>query len=149
MADSNDGLPPLQKKSWSDFRLTSAEWKLVKMVYDCLEVGFLLSSLYFSHLMQIVAARHNELSNEELATCTRVLPMLELLMSEWEDLLTKPEYEPVHGALRAGVALLEKYYRRADDTDAYFIAHGEFAVLYFWFVCIHIDHWQFSIQPSS
>jgi hypothetical protein len=35
------------------------------------------------------------------------------------------EYEPVHHALQAGITLLEKYYRRADDTDAYFIAHGE------------------------
>ena len=52
--------------------------------------------------------------------------MLELLMSEWEDLLCKSEYERVHDALRAGIALLEKYYRRADDTDAYFIAHGKF-----------------------
>jgi hypothetical protein len=72
-----------------------------------------------------VAARHNELSNEELATCTRVLPMMELLLSEWEDLLDNIEFEPVHHALRAGIALLEKYYRRADETDAYFIVHGE------------------------
>ena len=63
-------------------------------------------------------------TNEELATCTRVLPMLELLMSEWEDLLEDEEYEPVYGALRSGISLLEKYYRRADDTDVYFIAHG-------------------------
>jgi len=51
--------------------------------------------------------------------------MMELLMSEWEELLENQEYEPVHGALRAGISLLEKYYRRADDTDVYFIAHGE------------------------
>ncbi len=51
--------------------------------------------------------------------------MLELLMSEWEELLENKEYEPVHHALRAGIALLEKYYRRADDTDVYFIAHGK------------------------
>ena len=50
--------------------------------------------------------------------------MLELLMSEWEDRLEDKEFEPVHDALRAGIALLEKYYRRADDTDAYFISHG-------------------------
>lgn len=50
--------------------------------------------------------------------------MLELLMSEWEELLENDEYEPVYGALRAGISLLEKYYRRADDTDVYFIAHG-------------------------
>ena len=45
-------------------------------------------------------------------------------MSEWEDLLEDAEYAPVHDALRAGISLLEKYYRRSDDTDAYFIAHG-------------------------
>jgi len=51
--------------------------------------------------------------------------MLEMLMSDWEDLLENEEYEPVHDALRAGIVLLEKYYRRADDTDAYFISHSK------------------------
>ena len=37
--------------------------------------------------------------------------MLELLMSEWEELADDPEYEPVHEGLQAGVRLLEKYYR--------------------------------------
>ena len=55
----------------------------------------------------------------------RVLPMLELLMSEWEELLENEEYGPVHVALQAGISLLEKYYRRTDDTDVYFIAHGK------------------------
>ncbi|KAM6491093.1 hypothetical protein JOM56_013332, partial [Amanita muscaria] len=109
-ADANEDLAPLKNKTWSDYRLTTAEWKLIKLVHHCLKV---------------VAARHNELSNEELATCTRVLPMLELLMSEWEDLLEDPDYEPVHEALRAGIGLLEKYYHRADDTDAYFISHSK------------------------
>ena len=39
--------------------------------------------------------------------------MLELLMSEWEDRLEDNKYEPVHDALKAGIKLLEKYYRRA------------------------------------
>ena len=47
-----------------------------------------------------------------------------MLMSDWEDLLDKPDFAPVHGALHAGIELLEKYYRHADDTDAYFISHG-------------------------
>ena len=72
----------------------------------------------------MVFDHHNELLNEELATCTRVLPMLELLMSEWEDHVKKVEYEPVHEALHTGIKLLEKYYRQADDTNMYFIAHG-------------------------
>jgi hypothetical protein len=46
-------------------------------------------------------------------------------MSKWEDLLEDDEYEPIHNTLQAGVKLLEKYYRRSDDTDVYFIAHGK------------------------
>lgn len=76
----------------------------------------------------MVSARHNELSSEEAPTCTRVLPMLELLMSEWEDRLEDEDYKPVHHALKAGITLLEKYYRRADDTDAYFISHGTWSL---------------------
>jgi hypothetical protein len=49
-----------------------------------------------------------------------------MLMSNWEDLLDNNDFEPVHGALHAGVKLLKKYYRRADNTDAYFISHGMF-----------------------
>ena len=52
-----------------------------------------------------------------------------MLMSDWEDLLDKPKFEPVHKALRAGIKLLEKIYRRADDTDAYFISHGSCILL--------------------
>lgn len=47
-----------------------------------------------------------------------------MLMSDWEELLDNNEFEPVHDALRAGLKLLEKYYRRADDMDVYFISHG-------------------------
>jgi hypothetical protein len=61
--------------------------------------------------------------------CMRVLPMLELLMSEWEDHLEDEKYEPVHDALAAGIKLLEKYYCRADDMDAYFIAHSKWSLI--------------------
>ena len=56
-------------------------------------------------------------------------------MSEWEELLEDKEYKPVHEALKAGISLLEKYYRRADDTDVYFIAHG----MYHYFHKLSID----------
>jgi hypothetical protein len=46
-------------------------------------------------------------------------------MSDWEDLLKDEEYKPVSDALHAGIKLLEKYYRCADDTDAYFISHSK------------------------
>ena len=51
--------------------------------------------------------------------------MLGLLIYEWEDLSSKQEYLPLHDMLKAGIALLKKYYWWADDTDTYFIAHGK------------------------
>ena len=87
-----------------------------------------LSSPLCSHLIilliKFVAKRHNELSKEDTPTCNRLYPTLEMLMSDWEDLFKKEKFEPVHDALRAGIALLEKYYRRADNMNAYFISHS-------------------------
>ena len=37
--DANEDLPPLVDKSWSDYRLQPAEWKLVKLVHNCLKVS--------------------------------------------------------------------------------------------------------------
>jgi hypothetical protein len=48
-----------------------------------------------------------------------------MLMSDWEDLVEITEYEPIHDALHASIKLLEKYYRHADNTDAYFISHSK------------------------
>jgi hypothetical protein len=41
--DSNDDLPPLKDKSWKDYHLTAQEWKLVKLVHNCLKVTVYLS----------------------------------------------------------------------------------------------------------
>ena len=52
-----------------------------------------------------------------------------MLMSDWEELLDSEKFKPVHAALHAGIALLEKYYRRADDTNSYFISHSKSSLL--------------------
>ena len=63
-------------------------------------------------------------------------------MLEWEDLLEKEEYTPVYDALHAGITLLEKYYRCADDTDVYYIAHGVWHELFFWLSTDVLSHFQ-------
>jgi hypothetical protein len=45
-ADSNEDLPPLQNKSWSDYCLTHPEWKLIKLVHKCLKVTKYLFVMY-------------------------------------------------------------------------------------------------------
>lgn len=42
-AGSNENLPPLKNKAWSDYHLTAQEWKLVKLVHNCLKVTVNLS----------------------------------------------------------------------------------------------------------
>ena len=41
-ADTNDDLTPLKNKTWIDYCLSSLEWKLIQLIYDCLKVCFLL-----------------------------------------------------------------------------------------------------------
>ena len=120
-------MPPLKNKVWADYRLTPFEWKHVKLVHHCLKVCIVILSHYYPIIKftKLIAKRHNELSKEDSPTCTRLYPTLEMLMSDWEELLENDAFEPVHSALRAGIALLEKSYRRADDTKAYFISHSK------------------------
>ena len=75
--------------------------------------------------IKLVAKQHNELSKEAIPTCNQLYPTLEMLMLDWKELLENKAFEPVHDALRAGIALLEKYYCHADDTNAYFISHSK------------------------
>ena len=35
-------------------------------------------------------------------------------------------YKPVHAALNAGLANMQKWYQKTDDTSIYFISHGKF-----------------------
>jgi len=47
-ADANEDLPPLSKnKSWLDYRLTPAEWKLIKLAFNCLKVCFHYRLFYY------------------------------------------------------------------------------------------------------
>ena len=50
-ADSNDDLPPLKDKVWVDYRLQGPEWKLIRLVHNCLKVSLLL--LFFFVVLSI------------------------------------------------------------------------------------------------
>ena len=47
--------------------------------------------LHYIHLimafLKLVAKQHNELSKEDTPTCSQLYPTLEMLMSDWEELL--------------------------------------------------------------
>ncbi|KAM6498413.1 Ribonuclease H-like domain containing protein [Amanita muscaria] len=109
LADENDTIPPLSGgKKWSDYKLSSPEWQIIKLAQNCL---------------QILAKTHGELSANKTATCHKVFPLLEILQSRWETLCKDDAYAPVKHALEAGLKNMQKWYRKTDDTSIYFISH--------------------------
>lgn len=62
------------------------------------------------------------------------IPFLEFLQTRWEALLRKDEFAPVHDGIRAGLKNLQKWYRKLDDTDVYFVCLGKFILLTHCFV---------------
>lgn len=60
-------------------------------------------------------------SSETLPTVWKTIPILELLQTQWEIMLEEPKFLPVSSGIAAGLERLKKWYRRIDDSDAYFI----------------------------
>jgi hypothetical protein len=52
--------------------------------------------------------------------------VLKLLSQSWEDLGDDLDYETLAAPLQAGLANLGKWYRRTDESDAYFIIMGKY-----------------------
>ena len=128
LADENEDIPPLaNSKNWSNFKLAGAEWQLIQLAYNCLVVrsDIVTFPLCF-HLCwsQILASVHGELSAEKMPTCHKVFLLLEKIQMEWEDLCDNPQYHPVQDAIQAGLDIMEKWYRKTDDTSIYFVSHG-------------------------
>ena len=59
-----------------------------------------------------------------MPTCHKVFLLLEKIQMEWEDLHDNPQYHPVQDAIQAGLDIMEKWYRKTDDTSIYFVSHG-------------------------
>lgn len=57
-------------------------------------------------------------------TLGRTIPVLEFLQESWDNMARHEKFSNVSDAISAGMENLNKWYRKVDDTDAYFIALG-------------------------
>jgi hypothetical protein len=46
------------------------------------------------------------------------------MQEAWENMAVHKKFEDVQEAIEAGLANIQKWYRKVDDTDAYFICLG-------------------------
>ena len=102
----------------------TAEWQIIKLVHHCLSVSPWFLNISCPKLSQIPAVTHGELLAHKEPMCYEVFLLLERLQTQWETLHANDNYEPVHEALDAGLANMQKWYQKTDDTSIYFISHG-------------------------
>jgi len=57
-------------------------------------------------------------------TVWRTIPVLEFLLQSWENMADLPKFSEVEYAIRKGLGNIDKWYRKVNDTDAYFICLG-------------------------
>lgn len=54
----------------------------------------------------------------------RTIPVLEFLLQSWENMAQLPKFSEVKPAICKGIENISKWYRKVNDTDAYFICLG-------------------------
>ena len=57
-------------------------------------------------------------------TVWRTIPVLEFLIKTWENMAALPRFDKVREALIEGLDNLAKWYKKTDDSTAYFISLG-------------------------
>jgi hypothetical protein len=73
----------------------------------------------------VPAEAQQTFSSSRNPTVWRTIPVLEYLQQQWESMECLTKFEAVAPALSAGLENLSKWYRKTDDTDAYFICLGK------------------------
>jgi hypothetical protein len=61
-----------------------------------------------------------------MPTLSRTIPVLEFLQETWENMANHDRFIEIATGIEAGLENLGKWYRKTDDTNAYFISLGVF-----------------------
>ena len=56
----------------------------------------------------------------------RTIPVLEFLLQSWENMSEIQKFSTVKDAILKGLENIDKWYRKVNDTDAFFICLGIF-----------------------
>jgi hypothetical protein len=79
-------------------------------------------------IIQEPATAKQTFSSSSEPTVWRTIPVLEFLLQSWENMAELPKISELKPALHKGLANINKWYRKVNDTDAYFICLGTVAL---------------------
>lgn len=68
---------------------------------------------------------HQSFSSSQDPTVWRTIPVLEYLQENWGNMAKHSRFSEISHAIRSGLENLGKWYRKTNDTDAYFICLGK------------------------
>jgi hypothetical protein len=119
----------LRKKKYSDYLLVSAEWELLELIKEVLQVcrQFFLTvyaSITYSYIIQHPRDAQATFSSETHPTVWRTIPTLECLLVNWKTMSKIPKFAKVKVALEKGIAKIEKWYKATSQTDIGFTCLG-------------------------
>ena len=90
----------------------------------CLTFIRLADHLTSPFMCQEPATAKQTFSSSREPTVWRTIPVLEFLLQSWENMADLPKFAEVEHAIHKGLENTIKWYRKVDDTDAYFICLG-------------------------
>ncbi|KAI1781763.1 hypothetical protein LXA43DRAFT_907803, partial [Ganoderma leucocontextum] len=98
---------PSRDIPWTAFKLKKSDWVRVKRCAEILEDA--------NDYQQICSTTRSP-------TLHQVIPVLETLASRWEAKSQDVKYSVFHPALEKGLAKINKYYKKLDNTHVYILA---------------------------
>jgi hypothetical protein len=125
-ADESDEVPDLQGKNYLDFKLSKSEWVKIRKMHEVLQVRSYVTLEWFSKLNinQEPAKIQQSFSSAKFPTVWRTLPLLEFLQQSWRNMAAIDRFADMKDSINCGLENLEKWYRKTNDTDVYFICLG-------------------------
>jgi hypothetical protein len=97
----------------------------MELMHEVLQVRTLTIHCDVSHhISQEPATAKQTFSSAREPTVWRTIPVLEFLLQSWENMADLPKFSEVEDAIRKGLENIDKWYRKVNDTDAYFICLG-------------------------
>ena len=115
-------MPNLKGKLYSDLRLQKQDWVMMELMHKVLQVCTpshhdILSKL----LIQEPATAKRTFSSAREPTIWCTIPVLEFLLQSWENMAELPKFLEIKHAIRKGLVNINKWSRKVNDTDAFFI----------------------------
>ncbi|KAG2034611.1 ribonuclease H-like domain-containing protein [Suillus americanus] len=106
LADESKEVPNLRKKSYNDFKLDRNDWKHLVLIHQVLKEP---------------ATAQQSFSSAKHPTASQTIPTLECLADWWQEMANNDQYAPITDAIKQGLRNINKYYKKASDSNVYFI----------------------------